>query len=100
MTKRKNFYPIFKEAANNAVKYSGCKNLYVKMHVTHRQMEMKITDDGAGFDMAKIKMHSSQSLSGNGLLNMEIRAKEMKGNLQIHSEQMNGTTVLLKFPLE
>lgn len=98
MTPRKNFYLIFKEAVNNALKYAQCKNLWVEISLKHHQIELLVKDDGAGFDMEKLALNASQSLSGNGLRNMEMRAAEMKGVWKISSEPGVGTTVRLWFP--
>jgi signal transduction histidine kinase len=98
MTRRKNFYLIFKEAVNNALKYAACKNLWVKIGLRHHQMELEVKDDGVGFDKEKVHMYASQSLSGNGLRNMEMRAAEMKGMWTIDSEPGKGTVVQLRFP--
>lgn len=98
MTRRKNFYLIFKEAVNNALKYAGCRNLWVKIGLRHHQIELEVKDDGVGFDMEKVHMYASQSLSGNGLRNMEMRAGEMKGVWHIKSEPGKGTIVQLRFP--
>ena len=96
MAKRKNFYLIFKEAINNALKYSGCKNLWVDISLHHHQLELLVKDDGKGFDVKKIR--SMNTLSGNGVRNMEMRAKEMKGNWSIVSSD-TGTIVRLAFPI-
>lgn len=98
MTRRKNFYLIFKESVNNALKYAQCKNLWVNIRLRHHQVELEVKDDGAGFDMEKVHIYASQSLSGNGLRNMEMRAAEMKGVWKIHSKPGEGTTVHLRFP--
>jgi ligand-binding sensor domain-containing protein/two-component sensor histidine kinase len=99
MTQRKNFYLIFKEAVNNAVKYSSCKNLYVAIHVRNFRLEMVIRDDGTGFEMKEIKEINRHSLSGNGLKNMSMRAKELKGSCELYSSNGNGLTVKLQFPI-
>jgi ligand-binding sensor domain-containing protein/two-component sensor histidine kinase len=99
MTKRKNFYLIFKEAINNALKYSGAKNLWVVIIHQQHQLELTIRDDGKGFDMSSIKQHTSASLSGNGLQNMTMRTKEMSGTLVMKSEPGSGTLVTLRFPI-
>ncbi len=97
MTKRKNFYLIFKEAVNNALKYSGATQLNVKISSDHHQLQMKIQDNGKGFDLLKGK--TANSLSGNGLQNMRLRAKEMKGTLEFESKPESGFVVLLRFPI-
>jgi signal transduction histidine kinase len=99
MTQRKNFYLIFKEAVNNALKYAACKNLYVTIQVRNFRLEMIIRDDGAGFDVQTITEKNSSSLSGNGLKNMSVRARELKGSCELMAVPGNGTTVKLQFPI-
>lgn len=90
---RKNVFLIFKEAVNNAVKYSNCKNLLITLgmkadHVLH----LSIEDDGTGFAEGKKN-------AGNGLSNMRSRAEELNGTLQIDTSAGNGTTVQLQIPI-
>jgi len=102
MEKRKNLYLVFKEAVNNALKYSGAKNLFVKCSLHHSVFEMMIKDDGKGFDLSQTSegYKSSDAFGGgNGLKNMQRRASEMKGSVSLTSSAGNGTTVILKFPL-
>ena len=83
---RRNLFLIFKEAVNNALKYSGCTLLKVSIG----QGAIKIQDNGKGFDTLK-------EYQGNGLKNMQQRAKEIKGTLEIQSSGDSGTLVILKF---
>jgi ligand-binding sensor domain-containing protein/two-component sensor histidine kinase len=99
MTQRKNFYLIFKEAVNNAVKYSSCLNLFVTIRVRNFRLEMLIRDDGAGCEMNRMNEHYRHSLSGNGLKNMSVRAREMKGSCEMFSSPGKGATVKLQFPI-
>lgn len=99
MEKRKNFYLIFKEAVNNALKYSGCKKMEVCVQYRHHHLELLVKDDGVGFDRKTVDKKSAESLSGNGLNNMARRAKEMNGLCLIESQPGAGTTVRLKFPV-
>ncbi len=89
MNQRKNIYLIFKEAVNNAAKYSECKNLYVEFHFKKWGCIIKIRDDGKGFNPDHVK-------KGNGLYNMYKRTAAIKGDLGIHSIPGNGTEVVLK----
>lgn len=95
MTRRKNFYLIFKESINNAVKYARCQNLWVSVQSEQGQLQLRVRDDGIGFEPGKTK--AASSLSGNGLQNMHIRAREMKGELKIRSSAGKGTEVELMF---
>jgi signal transduction histidine kinase len=97
MEKRKNFYLIFKEAINNALKYSCCKTIDVTVRHHHPAIELTVKDDGAGFNADKINIQASRSLSGNGLKNMKMRAEEMKAAFQIASMPGNGTAISLTF---
>lgn len=99
MGKRKNFYLIFKEAITNTIKYSSCNNLIVRISVKKHLMELLVKDNGIGFSKEKLQNYLSNSLSGNGIRNMELRAKEMKGECHIYAETSKGTTVHLTFPI-
>ncbi len=92
MPQKKNLYLIFKEAINNAVKYSGTNSLNVVVELDHKNLVMHIQDFGKGFDKKII-------IKGNGLDNMQVRAKELKGSLQISSKLQQGTELDLSFPL-
>jgi signal transduction histidine kinase len=93
MAQRKNLYLIFKEAINNAAKYAACKNVWIdlSMEGSHKLL-MRIRDDGKGFD-------DSLESNGNGLLNMQKRANELKGEFKLSSRIGEGTLVRLEFGL-
>jgi signal transduction histidine kinase len=88
MEQRKNLYLIFKEALNNAVKYSGTERIIIKASTQNKELILLVKDLGKGFDGRLIK-------KGNGLDNMQNRAKELAGKLEIVSEPGKGTTVRL-----
>jgi len=87
---RKTIYLVSKEAINNAIKYSACKNIYHKIEDMNNKIKIVIEDDGAGFSLPLVS-------EGNGLSNMKARANEAGGNLFIRSEQGKGTIVSLEF---
>ncbi len=98
MEQRKNLYLIFKEAVNNAIKYSKASSLEVKVNRSGDKLIMEIRDDGIGFDPGAIGTSNRLSLAGNGLNNMKNRAIELKGEFIIRSEPGMGTTLILSFP--
>ncbi|HRP44802.1 MAG TPA: tetratricopeptide repeat protein [Ginsengibacter sp.] len=89
---RKDFMLIFKEAVNNARKYS--KATQVDIHVDQRDdmLILKIKDYGCGFDAETVAM-------GNGLHNMKRRAENMNGRIEINSQKGSGTIILLEVSL-
>lgn len=99
MEKRKNFFLIFKEAFNNAIKYAGATEISSDVRVWKGQVLLKISDNGKGFDSSKPVKHADGHIGGNGLNNMVMRSKEMKGACVISSEPGKGTSVTLEFPL-
>ncbi|MCO6496768.1 MAG: hypothetical protein J5I50_03800 [Chitinophagaceae bacterium] len=91
--KRKNIFLIFKEAVNNAGKYSEASRLDVSFDGTRKNfLAMSISDNGKGFDPEEVRQ-------GNGLRNMQSRAVQVGGSVVIRSEKGKGTSVRLECPL-
>lgn len=90
MQVRKNIYLFIKEAMNNAVKYSGGKNLYFSLRRQDETIIAEVRDDGHGFDRNAV-------VTGNGLNNMRIRANELNGTFSVQSAPAQGTCIQLQF---
>jgi two-component system sensor histidine kinase UhpB len=90
--KRKDLYLLFKEAVNNAAKYSQCANLRIRLLRAGDSLELEIADDGKGFAEEGIR-------GGNGLNNMRERAASMLGRLRIDSAIGQGTRIDLVLPI-
>jgi len=85
---RRDLYLIFKEALNNAAKYSRCTKVTVSIRHHNNELVLQVSDDGSGFDTGIVA-------AGNGLNNMKQRAMEMNGYVTITSAKGEGTSVLL-----
>ena len=99
MDRRKNFYLIFKEAVNNAIKYSGAKEIVANIHINSKDLLLRVADDGVGFNPETEMAGNRSSLSGNGLYNMHKRAQELGGTLDIQTGINKGTAIVLQFSL-
>jgi signal transduction histidine kinase/ligand-binding sensor domain-containing protein len=86
---RRNIYLIFKEAVNNAAKYSGCSEINLNMKLNGRKLFLEIKDDGKGFDPATVQY-------GNGLANMRQRAADIKGKLEVKTAPGAGVKIGLE----
>lgn len=94
LNQKRNVYLIFKEAVNNAVKYSNGDEVSIRFHlVTTSKLELEVKDNGVGFEV-------TESSQGNGLRNMQRRADELNGVLKIVTTKDQGTTIHLQFELK
>jgi signal transduction histidine kinase/Tfp pilus assembly protein PilF len=93
ITAKRNILLIIREAMNNIAKYSKATNASLQINVFDKNLEIKITDNGLGFDINNGK-------KGNGLENMKQRAKELNGKLDIATSCKNGTSIFITIPLK
>ncbi len=89
---RRNVYLIAKEAINNLVKYSECKNATISIRQQTSNLVMEIKDDGKGFDPDAVTTR-------NGLKNMRDRAAQIKADIEIFSSPDQGTGITLHFKI-
>lgn len=92
VSKRKDFYLLYKEAVNNAVKYSQCKQLDILIQEQAGTLSFKVSDNGIGFDETAVRM-------GNGLTNMRERAAAMGAMIKITSLPGKGTEIGFSLPV-
>jgi signal transduction histidine kinase len=85
-----NIYRIIQEAVNNALKHANATNINVHIDKEGATYHIQIEDNGRGFDVQRIS-------GGNGVKNMEKRAKEIAGALTISSKIGLGTTIEVSF---
>ena len=87
---RRNIFLAVKEILHNVVKHSRANRVHISMTVK-RGLQIRISDDGIGFERAGIRQFS------NGLHNIEKRMKDIGGAVEIQSEM--GTAIKLDIPL-
>jgi two-component system sensor histidine kinase DevS len=87
-------FHICQEALANIGRHAHAKRVDVILWVSNDRLLMEIKDDGRGFDQSRIKMSI-----GHGLANIQTRAKNAGGDVDIASEPGKGTSVLTWVPL-
>lgn len=92
MQLRRYIYLIFKEAINNVVTHSDCREATVEIVTDGRFLQVMISDDGKGFEPRKVQ-------GGDGLSNMAKRAAAIGGTCEVHSKPGKGTAVTLRVPI-
>ena len=89
---RQHLWLIFKEMVTNAVRHSDAKNLDVILKNEQGTLKLVVQDDGQGMDVDKVK-------KGNGLVNIQKRVDQIKGEISLKTSEGFGTRWILKVPL-
>ncbi|MBS4027470.1 MAG: hypothetical protein KGZ58_02440 [Ignavibacteriales bacterium] len=88
-----NLFRITQEAVTNTFKYAKAKNIFLSLTISeNNQLTLSIKDDGVG-----LQESGNDSFAGNGMMNMERRAKELSGEFQCVNE--NGVLIEVRIPV-
>ncbi|MGH7450322.1 MAG: two-component regulator propeller domain-containing protein [bacterium] len=79
---------IYKEILHNIIKHAQARHVDISITKTDGLLTLKLADDGKGFDPSAVR-------NGNGLKNMQARAAELNGRIEIASQNGHGTVVTL-----
>ena len=86
-------FHICQEALANVAKHAQANAVEVLIWTTHDRILMEIHDDGRGVDLNEVKL-----TLGHGISNMQTRARNVGGDVEITSEPGKGTTILAWMP--
>jgi two-component system, NarL family, sensor histidine kinase DevS len=86
-------FHICQEALANTAKHAKAKKVDVVVWTTSDRALLEIRDNGRGFDM-----ESTKASLGHGLSNMQTRARNVGGDLELITEPGIGTTILTWVP--
>ena len=87
------FYRIAQEALHNIAKHAVATQVAVELRRTPAGLELAITDNGCGFDVADIAPDHL------GLQIMRERAAEIGASLVVQSQEQHGTQVVVQWPV-
>jgi len=91
-------FSVVEEAVNNAKKYAGARNIWVRLGFENDVFVAMVQDDGRGFNVAEV-LDSYDQRGSLGLINMRERAELVEGTWTIESAIGRGTKVTLIVPL-
>jgi two-component system sensor histidine kinase UhpB len=86
-----NIYRIIQEQTNNIIKHSSAQNVTITIEELNNMINMKVTDDGKGFDITKER-------SGIGISNIINRVETFNGKFKIESSVGNGCKIWVSLP--
>jgi signal transduction histidine kinase len=82
------FFRIFQEALTNIIRHAKATHVEVRLAETDGQIVLEVKDNGRGISDAEI--HNTKSI---GLLGIHERAALLGGEVKIHGEPGQGTTL-------
>ena len=92
-------FRFLRELLTNAVKHAQAKKIKVTLRTAHNQIQVRVEDDGIGFD--PVEMLSMLEKSGKlGLFGVQEELEHLGGHLEIKSEPDNGCKVVMTAPLK
>ncbi|HEX7573179.1 MAG TPA: two-component regulator propeller domain-containing protein [Bacteroidota bacterium] len=92
MEARRNVILMYKEILNNIVRHARARRVGIVIGEEEGLFVLKVTDDGVGFDAETIKR-------GNGLDNLQRRARQIGGTIHVVSRPGGGTSIEFSVPL-
>ena len=87
-------FRVTQEALQNALKHSGANQFSVTLRGASNEVQLEISDSGAGFDVEK-----ATPARGLGLVSMQERVHLVHGSFTIESKVNSGTKILVRVPL-
>ena len=90
-------YRVVTEVFNNAVKHARARNVALTVSVHTHDVEIRVVDDGEGFDVAAVMQRAA--IDGRlGLLGMQERVQQISGLLRVTSTRGRGTAISCRLP--
>ena len=86
-------YRIAQEALTNIRKHAAARHVHLSLHVAAGQLELVVTDDGAGFRTGWVRGRH------HGLIGMKHRVQMCAGDFSVTSQPGQGTRIVVHIPL-
>jgi two-component system, NarL family, sensor histidine kinase UhpB len=85
------------EALTNVIRHAQAQHVRIELHQTDSTLELAVSDDGVGFDVAKT-LDQAPGCGHLGLLGMKERVQILGGEIEVDSEPRRGTRIRISLP--
>jgi signal transduction histidine kinase len=92
-------FRVAQEAVNNVVRHAHAQNVQVSLNARGRVLELRVLDDGCGFD-AGAALKRAAGAASLGLLGMREWVMLVGGRFEIHSSPGHGSEIRAIFSLD
>jgi signal transduction histidine kinase len=90
---------VAQEALTNVTRHAGATVVELELEEDEGAAELRVRDDGGGFNPSAVTRSSSDVPGGGlGLVGMAERARLVGGELDVRSAPGGGTTITLRVP--
>lgn len=89
-----NVYRIVQELCSNIIKHAQANKVIIQVSRLDNMLNIMVEDNGTGFDLEQARQKP-----GQGLMSIDARVHDMKGELHIDTREGRGTTVSIDIPL-
>ncbi len=90
-------FRIVQEALSNVVRHAGASDAFVTLREARGRIELRVEDNGAGFDMQRV-LHNDTGALHVGLQSIRKRVDATRGTLELVAAPGWGTRVVARWP--
>jgi len=87
-------YRATQEALRNVATHASARRVEVSLTRARRGVELRIADDGKGFDLQEVRRQA-----GLGLIDIDERVRLVGGSFSIDTQPGKGTVLIVRVPL-
>lgn len=88
-------FRLIQEVINNVVKHAQATTVKASIEYADNHIKVLVEDDGIGFE----EEEAIKNKNNFGLMGMKERIQLLEGELEINSEENNGTNITFKIPI-
>jgi PAS domain S-box-containing protein len=91
-------YRVYQNSMSNILRHAQARHVRVELHVAPRQVILKISDDGCGFQLPHRWVELART-GHYGLVGMSERVEAIGGHFSVSSAEGTGTTIQADLPI-
>lgn len=92
-------YRCIQELIKNVIKHAKASKGWVSFNVKDNEVIIKVSDDGVGMNIGKLKSIRNFANGGFGIFSIKERIQNLDGRFTIESSKGKGTKVELRIPI-
>ena len=89
---------VLQELVLNARRHAQARQLWIRLQLDERRLDIAVGDDGIGFDVSRLPA-STDADGGSGLYSAEARMQAIGGRLVLQSRPGRGTRAVASVPV-